>query len=80
MKWAIKSAALASENLMIACESLKINTCPMEGFDPRRLARLLRLSSRTDEIVMVIALGAESRDTQKDPQWRKRLDQVVVQL
>lgn len=49
-KWATKSTSLACENLMIAAESLGLNTCPMEGFDGRRLSKYLGLSARNHEI------------------------------
>ena len=59
-KWATKSTSLACQNLMIAAEALGVNTCPMEGFDGRRLAQFLGLSGRQQEIVMVIAIGKKS--------------------
>jgi hypothetical protein len=37
--------SLACENLMIAAEALGLTTCPMEGFDGRRLSRFLGLSN-----------------------------------
>ena len=58
-KWATKGTSLACENLMIAAEALGINTCPMEGFDGRRLSKYLGLSPQYHEIVMVIADGEE---------------------
>lgn len=44
IKSATKGTSLACENLMIAAEALGINTCPMEGFDGRRLSKYLGLS------------------------------------
>jgi len=76
-KWATKSTSLACENLMIAAEALGINTCPMEGFDGRRLSRHLGLSSRYHEIVMVIAVGKKSRAYVELPQWRRPLEATV---
>ena len=64
---------LACENLMIAAEALGLNTCPMEGFDGRRLSQYLGLSSRFHEIVMVIAIGKKSNAFIEPPQWRKQL-------
>jgi hypothetical protein len=55
LKWATKSTSLACQNLMIAAEARGMNTCPMEGFDSRRLSRFLGLPGRHCEIVMVIA-------------------------
>ena len=76
-KWATKSTSLACENLMIAAEALGINTCPMEGFDGRRLSKYLGLSARYQEIVMVIALGRKSSAYVESPQWRRPLDATV---
>jgi len=79
-KWATKSTSLACGNLMIAAEALGINTCPMEGFDGRRLSKYLGLRARHHEIVMVIAIGKKSRAHVEPPQWRRPLDTTVTVL
>lgn len=79
-KWATKSTALACQNLMIAAEALGFNTCPMEGFDGRRLSKYLGLSTRYHEIVMVIAIGKKSHDYIDPPHWRRPLDRTVTVL
>jgi nitroreductase len=79
-KWATKSTSLACENLMIAAEALGLNTCPMEGFDGRRLSRFLGLSARHHEIVMVIAIGKKSSNYRETPQWRRPLEATVTVL
>jgi len=79
-KWATKSTSLACQNLMIAAEALGMNTCPMEGFDGRRLAQYLGLSGRHHEIVMVIAIGKKSRTYKEPPQWRRPLKATVTVL
>jgi nitroreductase len=79
-KWATKSTSLACQNLMIAAEALGMNTCPMEGFDGRRLSRYLGLSGRHHEIVMVIAIGKKSRTYGEPPQWRRPLEATVTVL
>jgi nitroreductase len=79
-KWATKSTSLACQNLMIAAEVLGMNTCPMEGFDGRRLSRFLGLRSRDHEIVMVIAIGRKSCVYEAGPQWRRSLDSTVAFL
>ena len=65
---------------MIAAEALGINTCPMEGFDGRRLAKYLGLSGRYHEIVMVIAMGKKSQAYVEPPQWRRPLEATVTIL
>jgi nitroreductase len=79
-KWATKSTSLACENLMIAAEALGINTCPMEGFDGRRLSQYLGLSARYHEIVLVIAIGKKSHAYVEPPQWRRPLEATVTIL
>ena len=79
-KWATKGAALACGNLMVAAEALGWNTCPMEGFDGARLSKFLGLSRRTQEIVMVIAIGKKSAAHVDQPQWRRPLDATVTVL
>jgi nitroreductase len=78
-KWAVKSTCLACQNLMIAAEAVGLNTCPMEGFDDRRLSKFLGLS-RHQEIVMVIAIGKKSALHIDRPQWRRPLDATVTVL
>ena len=80
LKWATKSTSLACQNLMIAAEALGVNTCPMEGFDGRRLRRYLGLSRRYHDIVMVIAVGKRSHAFVQPPQWRRPLDKTVTVL
>jgi nitroreductase len=54
--WAVKTAALACENFMLALTAHGFASCPMEGFDEPRVKRLFNLP-RAAEIVMVIAAG-----------------------
>jgi nitroreductase len=79
-KWATKGTSLACANLMIAAEALGLNSCPMEGFDGRRLAKFLGLSRKHHEIVMVIAIGKKSSAYEEQPQWRRPLDATVTIL
>ena len=80
LKWAAKSTALACQNLMIAAETIGLNTCPMEGFDGPRLSRHLGLSRKHQEIVMVIAIGKKSSRYIEQPQWRRPLETTVTFL
>jgi nitroreductase len=79
-KWATKSTSLACANLMIAAEALGLSTCPMEGFDGRRLSKFLGLSPRHHEIAMVIAIGKKSPGYVGPPQWRRPLHTTVTVL
>lgn len=52
----IKSAALASQNFMLAISAQGFDTCPMEGFDESRVKNILNLKY-SDRVVMVISVG-----------------------
>lgn len=56
--WAVKSTALACENLMLSLRAQGFDTCPMEGFDSKRVKKIANLKSSKAEVVMVIAVGA----------------------
>jgi nitroreductase len=58
--WAVKSTALACENLMLAFRARGWDTCPMEGMDSRRIKKLLGLP-RGAAVVMVVAAGKRSK-------------------
>ncbi|HEX4047593.1 MAG TPA: nitroreductase family protein [Elusimicrobiota bacterium] len=57
--WAVKSTALACENLMLALRARGWDSCPMEGADSRRVKKLLGLP-RSSALVMVVAAGRRS--------------------
>ncbi len=57
--WAVKSTALACENIMLGFSAFGYDSCPMEGFDSARVGKILELSCG-DEVVMVISAGKRS--------------------
>lgn len=59
--WAIKSTALAAENLMLAFRAHGFDSCPMEGMDEVRVRKLLDLPSDA-EVVMVVGAGERAKD------------------
>lgn len=53
---AIRSASLASMTLMLAAQAEGLRTCPMIGFDPRKVASIIALDDEHIP-VMLITLG-----------------------
>lgn len=78
--WAVKSAALACGHAMLAARARGLDTCPLEGFDERRVARLLGLVGDRFAIPMILALGRREPGGRLDPQWRRELSAVVREL
>lgn len=56
--WTTRSTALAAMTLMLAAKDLGLASCPMEGFEPDKVAREFGVPSDY-EVVMLIALGYE---------------------
>ncbi len=66
---AVKSAALASENFVLAIAAQGYNTCMMEGFDEWRVKKILNLKC-SDCVVMVIGIGEEAERGTWGPRFR----------
>jgi nitroreductase len=57
--WAVKSTALACENIMLTARALGYDSCPMEGYDSHLIKKILKLPC--DAVpVMIISLGKRS--------------------
>jgi len=60
--WAQKQSYIVLANLMAACASLKIDSCPMEGFLPAEYNRLLDLDSKNLHASVVLPIGYRAED------------------
>ncbi|MBB2494652.1 nitroreductase family protein [Aquipseudomonas ullengensis] len=77
--WAVKSTALAAQNLMLGFQSHGFATCPMEGFDEVRLRRVLDLP-RAAIPIMLLAVGRQGEKGVYNPRLRFPLEQQVTWL
>ena len=75
--WAVKSTALAAENLMLAFQSHGYATCPMEGFDEPRLRKVLDIPRQALPI-MLLAVGRQGEKGIYNPRLRFPLEQHVT--
>ena len=70
-----KTTALACQNFMMAIVAQGYDSCPMEGFDHKRVKKILNLNNKS-HVVMVIAVG------KADPKGiygeRFRIDEKLV--
>ena len=74
--WAVKAAALAAQNLMLAVHTHDYGTCPMEGFDVKRLRRILPMPKQAMPI-MLLAVGVPGERAIYNPRLRFPLEQCV---
>ena len=63
-----KQCYLALGNLLVACAELKIDACPMEGFEANRYNEILGLAERGLNAAVIAAVGYRST---LDPQQFK---------
>lgn len=53
---AMRSCALAAQTLMLAAKGMGYDSCPMIGFDPQAVAKLIKLP-KTHTIAMMVVVG-----------------------
>lgn len=61
-EWAINQAYLALGNLLTICAIEEVDSCPMEGFEPRKYDKLLELDKIGLESVLVLPVGYRAAD------------------
>lgn len=76
-EWGARNAMLAAQNLMLAASARGLDSCPMEGFDGARVAKLLGLPA-SSAVAVVIALGHRSDDALIEPRWRRDIAAMVT--
>lgn len=71
--WNSRQAYIGLGNLVNACAELKVDACPMEGFDPKAVAEILDLDSKGLDAVVLAAVGYRSAEDQNQhfPKVRK---------
>jgi nitroreductase len=77
--WAHKSTALACENLMLAFRAYGYDSCPMEGFDEKKIKKLLKLP-RGAEPTMIISAGKRAENGVYAPRIRFPKEQFYFEI
>jgi nitroreductase len=72
-----KSAALSAMTFMLGMKAVDYDTCPMEGFDSKRVKKLLDLPSGS-EICMIIGCGKGLPEGIYGPRFRVATDQLIL--
>ncbi len=74
-----KSTALAAQNFMISMAAIGYDTCPMEGFDSKRVKNILNLPSDA-EITMIISCGIRDEKGVYGAQFRVPFEDVYFEI
>jgi nitroreductase len=75
--WAARSAIYAAQTILLAASARGLDSCPMEGFNAIKVARILGLPRGT-VIPVVIALGRRRADAHVEPRWRRSFESAIV--
>ena len=75
-------AYLALGNLLTVCASLKIDSCPMEGFNPAKFDEVLNLESKNLKSVLLLPVGKRATDDfmSAEKKVRKPISETVIDL
>jgi nitroreductase len=74
-----KSCALAAQTFMLAMANEKLDTCPMEGFDSRKVKRILNLPCGS-EVNMIISCGIREDQGVWGDRMRISFDEVYHRI
>jgi len=75
-------AYIALGNLMTVCAYEKIDSCPMEGFNPQKIDEILNLKSKNLKSVLLLPVGYRADDDfmRKLNKVRKPIKNTVIEL
>ena len=74
-----KTTALACQNFMMALVAEGFDSCPMEGFDEKRVKKILRLNW-TSHVVMIFGIGKAKADGVYAERFRIDDDLVIKEV
>jgi hypothetical protein len=80
--WSTQQAYLAMGNLLTICAYERIDSCPMEGFDPKGYDAVLGLADKGLEAVLVLPVGYRAKDDMFSglKKVRKPLDDSIITI
>lgn len=75
-------AYLALGNLLTVCASLKIDSCPMEGFNPAKFDEVLELEAKNLHSVLLLPVGKRANDDymSSEKKVRKPISETVIDI
>ncbi|MDN3493778.1 NAD(P)H-dependent oxidoreductase [Winogradskyella bathintestinalis] len=80
--WASRQAYIALGNLMTVCAIEEIDSCPMEGFQPKELDEKLKLDQLGLNSILLLPVGYRDKDDMfaKFKKVRKQMSETVIEL
>ncbi len=76
--WTIRQTYLALGNLLNACAELKVDACPMEGFESEKYNKILGLTEQNLNAAVIAPIGYRSKKDQT--QYRIKVRKPISEL
>ena len=76
--WTTRQAYIALANLLVACAELKIDACPMEGFEPSQYDEILNLSEQGLKACALTTVGYRSENDTAQHQAKVRKPMEIL--
>ncbi|HAB89313.1 MAG TPA: NAD(P)H-dependent oxidoreductase [Bacteroidetes bacterium] len=72
MHWNAKQTYIALGFAMMACASLSIDSCPIEGFDAEKYSQILKLADKglTPNVVLAVGYAQDEENLHRSPKVR----------
>ena len=74
-KWSSKQTYIAAANMMNAAAILEIDSCPIEGFEKKKIDQLLNLDTKEFQTSLILPLGYRIKP--QPEKIRRNFDEVV---
>lgn len=80
--WLQRQPYLALSNLLMACAELKIDACPMEGFEPEQYNEILGLNEKGLNACVIATVGYRDKSdrTKELPKVRKPMELLFEEI
>lgn len=78
-EWAKKQAYITLWFAMAACAELQIDSCPMEGFDPKAVGEILKLPENL-EVAVLLPIGYRATDEHPRPKFRFPQEKLFTEI
>ncbi|MEA4910598.1 putative NAD(P)H nitroreductase YfkO [bioreactor metagenome] len=81
LAWSQKNLGIALGFALAACAELKIDACPMDGFDPLQIKEILGAGENFFPVAyLAVGYRDESDETSSRPKWRLPLDKTIQKI
>ena len=79
IEWAKRQAYIALGYGLAAATELKIASCPLEGFKPDEVKKVLNMDDKYEPCVL-LAVGKKNNDYEQEPRFRFPADELIERI